>query len=440
MNGQTADPQLVIQRSAILHNWRVLKRLTKKATIAPVVKANGYGLGAERIARLLWREGARNFFVFSFEEGLALRQTLPPNARIMLLGGIPLGDTPQELVRTAIAKRLLPVVSTSEQLALWREAAHGYTRKYDSPLPLVLHFDVGMNRYALPAQDLHHIASDLAHHFQGLRPALWMAHLSSAERGFAESNSAESNSAESSSTKRRASEQQEQNTNQSQRLLFENLAKLLPPAPLSLANSAGIALGTEWHFNLVRPGAALYGLEAAAFAKLAPLKRAVHLRARVVQIQEVSKGSTVGYNETWCANQQTRLATIAIGYADGLAVRSLQAHRRTDGTTNGTTGGTTGGTVPDPQGAAPDPIRDGQLALWCKQIPLPVRGRISMDLVSVEATAAPFLKVGDWLDLFPPEASDTGSRDLSALPYEAAFPYARDALCALGTRVQRVFV
>ena len=147
----------------------------------------------------------------------------------------------------------------------------------------------------------------------------------------------------------------------------------------------------------MRPGAALYGLEAAAFAKLAPLKRAVHLRARVVQIQEVSKGSTVGYNETWCANQQTRLATIAIGYADGLAVRSLQAHRRTDGTT----GGTTGRTVPDPQGTAPDPIRDGQLALWCKQIPLPVRGRISMDLVSVEATAAPFLKVWRLARSFP---------------------------------------
>ena len=406
MNGQASNPQLVVQPSAVIHNWRVLKRLAKKATIAPVVKADGYGLGAERIARLLWREGARNFFVFSFEEGLALRQALPLNARLMLLGGLPVADKPHAITREAIAKRLLPVISTTEQLALWREAAQGYGRKYDSPLPLILHFDVGMNRYALPTEDLHTIASDTAHHLQGLHPALWLAHLSSSER-------------------------QDQETNQSQKQLFESLAKRLPSAPMSLANSAGIALGTEWHFNLVRPGAALYGLEAAAFAQQAPLKRAAQLRAQVVQIQEVSKGATVGYNETWKAKKQTRLAAVAFGYADGLALRSVQV--RAHGHTSDSTADST------PQ-ATPDPIRDGQLALWYKQIPLPVRGRISMDLVSVEATATPHLKVGDWLELFPPEAFKNDSRDPSVAQYAATYPYSRDALCALGSRVQRVFV
>ena len=202
---------------------------------------------------------------------------------------------------------------------------------------------------------------------------------------------------------------------------------------MSLANSAGIALGTEWHFNLVRPGAALYGLEAAAFAKLAPLKRAVHLRARVVQIQEVSKGSTV-----WLQRNLVRQSANPpchhshwlrrwLGCALAPSPQKNRWHNRRN---------------------SAQAARHGLLTLYgtdnsrygASRFLSLCGGRISMDLVSVEATAAPFLKVGDWLDLFPPEASDTGSRDLSALPYEAAFPYARDALCALGTRVQRVFV
>ena len=382
--------ELVIQRGAIVSNWHLVRRVALGATVAPVVKADGYGLGAVRVSRLLWREGARNFFVFSFAEGLELRQVLPKNARIMLLGGLPLDDKPMTFAREAIASRLLPVISTREQLAVWREAGRAYGRKHNSPLPLVLHFDLGMNRYALSQEELRVIVRDPQTHFENLRPALWMAHLSSAER-------------------------QEQETNHQQKNTFEIFAKLLPKAPLSLANSAGVALGKEWHFNLVRPGAALYGLEASAFARHGKIQRAGNLRVRVVQIQEVKAGATVGYNETWRADKKTRLATVAFGYADGLAVRALAT---------------------PPQKRASDTIRAPQLALWYKGVALPVRGRISMDLASVEATSAPHLQVGDWLDLFPPEECAQGQMR----PFAETLPYSRDALCALGARVKRVFV
>lgn len=308
---------LTVDLDAIAANWRHLAAMAAPAQCAAVVKADGYGLGAREIARRLRPEGCRYFFVAHLEEAIALKPVVP-DATVIALNGLLAGDE-----ETFVAHDIVPALNDPGQIALWSGHARGRERR----LPALIHLDTGMNRVGLQPADVAALAQDGRAALQGIDLLFWMSHFACADI-------------------------QDHPLNGEQLVHFAQALKRLPPAPASLANSSGIFLGPSAHFDLVRPGAALYGINPTPWAANTMQPVAV-LTGKIVQIHEVDTGSSVGYGAEWRAQRPSRVATVAVGYADGY-LRSLQ-----------------GGAV----------VAAGAARL-------PVIGRISMDLITVDVTDA----------------------------------------------------
>jgi alanine racemase len=315
---------LEIDLGAVVENWRGLAaRLAPGTACGAVVKADAYGLGAARIAPVLAAAGARDFFVAQLEEGLALRPLLPAQARIFVLNGCLPGEA-----ETFTAGGVLPVLNDPGQVATWRSHAGAQ----GAPLSAALHFDTGMSRLGLSPREADALAA-APDATAGLDIVLVMSHLARAEEDSA--------------------------MNRDQLARFAALRRRFPSVPASLANSSGIFLGASFHFDLARPGAALYGINPLP-GRSNPQREAVSLTAPVLQIRDIAPPETVGYGATFRATRPTRVATIGCGYADGLPrTLSGRGHARFDG-------------------------RD-----------LPILGRVSMDTIGVDASAADGLRVGD---------------------------------------------
>lgn len=315
---QRAGAVLTVNLEAIAQNYRLLRERVPHAVCAAVVKADAYGLGAAQVAPVLEQAGATQFFVAHVDEGLALRQHVGAQAGITVLHG-PRPDA----VEACLAHGLRPVLNSLEQIAWVRAVA----REQQRAPGVVLQLDTGMSRFGLSAQDVQHLAEqpDL---LDGLTVELVMSHLACADE---RANPA--------------------NAEQAARL--KEYAALLPVrAPLSLAASSGVFLGPNYHFNLVRPGAALYGV-APHPHEPNPLRAVVGLKAHVLQTRTLSRGDRVGYGLTWRADGPCRVATIAVGYADGF-VRARA------------------------KGCA-----------WFRGHRLPILGRISMDSMTVDISTIP---------------------------------------------------
>ena len=271
--------QLTVDLDAIAANWRSLAR-AHGADTAAVVKANAYGLGAERVAARLFAEGARHFFVAHPEEALRIRPLLP-GALVGILNGFFPG---QAALYSEHA--LAPVLGSLREI----DAFAAHARGFGAPLDALLHIDTGMNRLGLDPAELTALASDpsrLGH----VNVRYVMTHLVDAERPDDPSN-----------------------TDQLQR--FAAACARLPPWPRSIANSSGVFLGHDFAANLARPGAALYGINPTPGAPN-PMRPVLSLAAEVLQIRMVEPGERVGYNGIWTAARPTRVATVAAGYADG---------------------------------------------------------------------------------------------------------------------------
>lgn len=342
-----ATPTLTIDLDAVTQNWRALDRASGPATeTAAVVKADAYGLDAPRVARALAAAGVRRFFVATAEEGAGLRRALGAGPEILVLSGHMAGD--------AWAIRdlsLTPLLNSAEQLARHLEALP------DAAFGLAL--DTGMNRLGMEPAEWAEVAAfalDRA-------PVLLLSHLACAD------DPAET-------------------MNAGQLALFHALTDGIA-VPRSLAATAGILLGPEYHFDLTRPGIGLYG--AGAFRAGRP---ALRLALPVIQTRELEPGETVGYAGTWTAAIPARIATLAAGYADGI-LRSLS----------------------------------NRATLYAGAIACPLIGRVSMDLVTVDVTHLD--TVPDTLDLIGPR------QDIDALA-EAAGTIGYEMLCLLGARLARV--
>ncbi len=315
-NGQFGGATLTVDLRAVRANYRLLcSRLGAPALCAGVVKADAYGLGASYVSRVLFAEGCRHFFVAHLDEGLALRPYLPRSAAIFILNGLPRGAE-----RECAMAGLIPVLNSLEQAEAWSDCAQELVRS----LPAVVQVDSGMNRLGLPVDDVvilvkRYIRSGV------LDLQLIMSHLACADIPTHEANVM-------------------------QLAAFRRLAGFFPDVPRSLANSSGIFLGREYHFNLVRPGAALYGVNPDP-AVVNPMQPVVRLTAKVIQLRETLPGDCVGYGWDYRAQSATRLATLSIGYADGF-------HRAWG----------KGG------------------AVFFEGLRLPVVGRVSMDSIVVDAS------------------------------------------------------
>jgi alanine racemase len=264
----TFEARLTVDLDALAANYGRLLQAASGAEVAPVVKADAYGLGAAAVARRLWTEGARRFFVARLAEGEALRSALGAGraAAVYVLDGCPEGAA--DRLRAA---DLTPVLNSWEQAGRWAASGGG---------PAALHIDTGMNRLGLKAEDLTALPP--------LDLRLVMSHLACAEDAGHPLNAR-------------------------QRARFEAAAAAFPDVPRSLANSAGVFLGDAFRLDMVRPGIALYGGAADA-----GFETVVTLEAPVLQVRQVQPGETVGYGAAFAAAQPTTVAIVAAGYADGV--------------------------------------------------------------------------------------------------------------------------
>ncbi|MDR3437202.1 alanine racemase [Telmatospirillum sp.] len=279
---QRAGAILTIDLDAIIANWRFLDaRVSPGARAAAVVKGDSYGLGAAAIAPALLAAGCNRFFVATLDEGLALRPLLG-QADIAVLSG-PLPGCEEDFLEAG----LLPVLNSRDQVDLWRDLAHNRGRS----LPSVLHVDTGMSRLGLRYAEAESLAED-GDTMAAIAPVLVMSHLACAD-------------------------DVAHPMNRQQLVAFRAARALFPGIPGSLSASSGIFLGPEWHADWCRPGAALYGLRPNDQGPN-PMTPVVRLDARILQVRDIDAGECVGYGATHRADRRGKLATVGVGYADGL--------------------------------------------------------------------------------------------------------------------------
>ena len=283
-------PRLTVDLGAIQRNWQALDKVSAGALTGAAVKADGYGLGAVPVAKALYAAGTRFFFVATPDEGLALRPALP-EAHIFVLNGLFPGAAP-----LYVGERLMPVLNSLPMLEEWLVACLGR----NEALPAALHFDTGMNRLGFRLNEtsiVKRMIEDV-----GYAPQMIMSHLACAD-------------------------QPQHEKNRTQLALFSSVINQFPGIPASLANSAATMTSREMHFQMVRPGIALYGGRAVNGRKN-PMVPAVTLEAPVIQIRECKTGESVGYGASYILPRDTRLAIIALGYADGFirAASSTNQH------------------------------------------------------------------------------------------------------------------
>ena len=272
----SADPclaggRLIIDLSAIGENYGYLAKLAPSAETAAALKADAYGLGLEPVAQTLAKRGCRTFFTALPVEGMRLRK-IDATADIYVLGGIW-----PEVLENFAQYNLRPVLNTKDDIALWRNAHQS------EPPPFALHFDTGINRLGL--------ALSAAAEYATMKPSLVMSHLACAD-------------------------EPAHPLNHRQLAAFSKIASYFPDARMSLANSAGILGGSGYHFDVTRPGIALYGGEARNNHPN-PMRAVINLAGRILQIRTVIAGDTIGYGATHVFSRDSRVAIVAIGYGDG---------------------------------------------------------------------------------------------------------------------------
>jgi alanine racemase len=360
MSGEhTAYAVLEIDLGALVGNWgRLRDRLPPGALCAGVVKADAYGLGMAEVAPALAAAGCTLFFVAQLDEGIALRRLLW-DCEIAVLNGLLPGSAPE-----FIAHRLVPVLNSLGQIAAWRATGRG--------LPAMIHVDTGMARLGLPPDELARLAADQSL-LTGMTLRAIISHLACAD-------------------------ELDNPLNAAQLAAFRAARAVLPAAPASLANSSGIFLGAEYHFDIARPGAAIYGVNPHPGSPN-PMTQVIRLKGKILQTREIDSGQTVGYGSSYRREGPGRIATIAVGYADGW-LRSLSNR--------------------------------GSVAIAGQRVP--VVGRISMDLMTIDVTSLDpqLARPGRFAELIGP------GNDVDAVAAEAG-TIAYEILTALGRRYYRVY-
>jgi len=356
------EARLVVDLDALADNFATLRAQAPDAEVAPVVKADGYGLGAGPVGFRLWAEGARRFFVARVGEGERLRAALGPHrpAEIYVLDGAPAGAMPR-----IAAAGLTPVLNTLAQV----EEASAFSGRHER-LPVALHIDTGLNRLGLRSEEAEALARTPAR-LKGLDLRLVMSHLACGPTPG-------------------------HPMNRRQLDAFQAAAALFPDAKRSLANSAGIFLGPDFHFDVVRPGITLYG--GGPQERHDPRIAAVAtLEAPILQVRAVPSGESVGYDATFTAERPTRVAIVPLGHADGI-LRSLA----------------------------------GQGFAWFEGGRRPILGSVSMDLVAIDVTGCEAARPGEWVELIGPNALvDDVAKAAGTISYEV--------LVRLSGRADRIY-
>ncbi len=276
-------PVLTVNLSALIDNYKYLSSLSGGAFVGAALKADAYGLGVEAVGRALYGAGCRNFFVAHAGEGKFLRATIGNKASIYVLSG----PSPQDMA-LFFGHSLKPVLNSLSQARNWAEAI----KEVNQPPRAALHLDTGMNRLGVPEPELAVFAKE-KRFFASLHIDLLMSHLAS-------------------------SPNPDNPQNQAQLKAFRKFAAHLPPIPMSLANTGGIFLGKKYHFKMVRPGIGLYGGRASRLKAADKIRPVAELHAPILQIKTIKAGEVLGYDGTYQAKKDMKIAIASAGYADGL--------------------------------------------------------------------------------------------------------------------------
>jgi alanine racemase len=314
----TVTGVLTVDLNALVANWRKLEKTAVPAESSAVIKSDAYGCGAEPVARALAKAGCKTFFVATLDEATAVRAAVSSAAIYVLNGFV------QNTGETYAKIDARPVIGDLNELAEWDV----FCRRTQWAGGAAIHIDTGMQRLGLTIAEAQGLIPRINAGDHGI--SLVMSHLACAES-------------------------LNHPMNAKQLATFREIASAFAGVPASLSNSSGIFLGSPFHFDMVRPGAALYGVNPTPEADN-PMQPVVELKARIVQIREVERGETVGYGGIWTARRPTRLAIVSAGYADGY----FRAASSNDGT------------------------RGAEVIAAGKRCP--VAGRISMDLMAVDIT------------------------------------------------------
>ncbi len=310
---------LTIDLGAIVKNYRALNTISANSLTGAVVKADAYGCGMLPVANILYNAGARFFFVATPDEAITLRQELK-EAHIFVLNGLYPGEA-----QFYAQQKLMPVLNSVQMLEEWLL----YCLSKNESFPAAIHFDTGMGRLGIKLHEIDWVKERITK--VGFLPQMIMSHLACADIMGHEKN-------------------------RLQLRFFQAICEQFPNIPASLANSAGIMSARSFHFQMVRPGIALYGGRAIN-GKPNPMKPVVNLKVPIIQVFDAKAGDTIGYGATYTLDKNSKIAILAIGYADGF-LRALSG-------TNSRQGGRV--------------VINGKI--------LPVVGRVSMDLIAVDITA-----------------------------------------------------
>ncbi len=357
-----ASGYLTFDLEALGRNYEALSDLAGPGGAAAVVKADAYGLGAERVAKAVYERGCRHFFVAQFVEATKLRPALPQDAQVFVLNGLQPGNED-----ICAYEDIVPVINSIDQWRNWARTARRLGRR----LPAAVQFDTGMSRLGLPPEERSQLVKEIALG-DNVEILFLLSHLASADDG-------------------------ESVQNLEQLETFRAIADEFPGYKLSFANSGGILLGRPYRLGLARPGIVLYG---GAYADdMHPMEPVVRLDVAVVQTRTVPAGAKIGYGGIHVASRETRLATIAAGYADGLP-RSL---------------GDRG-------------------AVYFEGVRLPIVGRVSMDSITIDISALPLgrIRLGSLVEVLGPNQTlEDVARDAWTISYEI--------LTGLGHRYHRQY-
>jgi len=356
-------PQLTIDLAAIQANYKLLRDKASPAVTGAAVKANGYGLGVVPVVKALYAAGCRTFFTAYLQEAILVRKALP-DAVIAPLHGVSEKDFAETRVQN-----IIPVLNSLKEIENWSN----FGKKRDEKLPSFIHLDSGMNRLGLPPNEQEVLINN-PDSLKSLQVRAWMSHFSSSD----EFNNP---------------------ITTKQRDQFKSLLAKLPPAPASLCNSSGIFWGKDYLFDLVRPGVALYGVNPTP-QQTNPMHPVIELKAPILQTRDVDSSMTVGYGATHRITRKGRIATLALGYADGY-LRSLSGRGK---------------------------VKIGDFLA-------PIVGRISMDLTTVDVSDVPeaVAHPGALATIIGPRRTvDTVAAEAGTIGYEI--------LTSLGARYERHYV
>ena len=367
MERKLAGAHLTIDLAALKENYRLLSDKAAPAECAASVKANAYGLGIERVGPALYEAGCRRFFVALPGEGVTLRELLP-DATIHILGGIL-----PETEKIYLEHNLIPVLNSLHDIRQW--AAFAKTR--GTLLPALLHLDTGITRLGLLEAEIRELAA-MPELLDNLAIDFVMSHLACADEA-----------------------DNPMNRKQLEKLHFFRslLPEVLRDTPVSFANSAGIFLGKDYHFDMVRPGIALFGGNPHAGAPN-PMREVVHLQGRILRVADVDSEFRVGYGATFRTERSSRIATVSVGYADGYFR-----------------------------------VLGNKAECAIKNIKVPVVGRVSMDIITIDVSKVPEddCVPGGFVDLIGGAVPlDEVAAHAGTIPYEV--------LTALGSRYSRDYL